>query len=71
VVLRHTPAGQVSTMLTGIVLGGVALLRGFGLSSDWLVETGIFLLPLLALATWANLFWVNRQAALFQGSSRE
>jgi phosphatidylglycerophosphate synthase len=62
VTLRHTPLGQVSTTVIAVVLGGIALLRGIGVADDWLVEVGIVLVPLSTLATWANLFWANRDA---------
>jgi cardiolipin synthase len=69
VVLRHTPLGQVSTAIIAIVLGGVALLRGLGLSGDWLIAMGTVAIPLSALATWANLLWTNRGAVIGAGSN--
>ena len=67
--LRHTPLGQVSTLVIGVVLGGVALLRGLGHDPTWLVLAGMVVVPLTTLGTWVNLFWVNREA--FASSKRD
>jgi phosphatidylglycerophosphate synthase len=67
--LRHTPVGQVSTLLIGVVLGGVALLRGLGFDATWLLLTGMVVVPVTTLGTWANLFWANREA--FASSKRD
>lgn len=66
--LEHTPLGQVSTVLIGILLGGLALLRGLGLRTDGLLLVSEVVLPAAALATFVNLFWANR-AAIVGGSA--
>jgi phosphatidylglycerophosphate synthase len=60
--LEHTPLGQVSTTLIGILLGGLALLRGLGRSTDVLLLVSEVVLPVAMLATFVNLFWANRSA---------
>lgn len=60
--LEHTPVGQVSTTLTGLLLGGLALFRGLGFRTSELLVASEVALPVAALATWANLFWANRAA---------
>jgi phosphatidylglycerophosphate synthase len=60
--LRHTPAGQVSTTLIAVLLGGVGLLRALGLDSGFLVLLAEVIIPLAALTTFGNLFWANRGA---------
>jgi cardiolipin synthase len=60
--LQHTPLGQVSTTLIGLLLGGLALFRGLGWRSDSLLLVSEVVLPIAALATFVNLFWVNRPA---------
>ncbi|TMC03951.1 MAG: CDP-alcohol phosphatidyltransferase family protein [Chloroflexi bacterium] len=62
--LHHTPLGQVSTTLIGVLLGGLALFRGLGWSTDVLLVVAEVLLPVAALATFVNLFWANRPAIL-------
>jgi len=58
--LRHTPLGQASTTLIGVLLGGVALLRGLGQDTRLLVQVAEVLVPLAMLATFGNLYWANR-----------
>ena len=60
--LEHTPLGQVSTTLIGVLLGGLALLRGLGVPADGLLAVSEVVLPAAALATFVNLFWANRPA---------
>ena len=62
--LHHTPMGQFSTMLIGVLLGGIALLRGLGWPSGVLLVGAEVLLPVAALATFVNLFMANRPALL-------
>jgi hypothetical protein len=63
--LQHTPLGQASTMLIGILLGGMALLHGLGWSTaGLLLPLSEVIIPLAALATFGNLFWANRRALL-------
>ena len=63
--LQHTPLGQASTTLIGILLGGAALLHGLGWSTaGLLLPLSEVIIPLAALATFGNLFWANRQALL-------
>jgi phosphatidylglycerophosphate synthase len=60
--LRHTPLGQLSTAVIAVVLGGLGLLRAVGREADLLVAVSEVAIPATALATFANLFWVNRDA---------
>jgi cardiolipin synthase len=60
--LRHTPVGQASTTLIGVLLGGVALLRGLGQDTRLLLVAAEVLIPLAVVATFANLYWANRGA---------
>ena len=60
--LEHTPLGQVSTTLIGVLLGGLALLRGLGLPTGALLTVSEVVLPVAALATFVNLFLANRPA---------
>jgi cardiolipin synthase (CMP-forming) len=60
--LRHTPLGQASTTLIGVLLGGVALLRGLRQDTRLLLEVTEALVPLAVVATFANLYWANRSA---------
>jgi cardiolipin synthase len=60
--LQHTPLGQVSTLLIGVMLGGLALLRGLGWQTDALLTASEVVLPVAALATFVNLFLANRSA---------
>jgi phosphatidylglycerophosphate synthase len=62
--LHHTPLGQVSTTLIGVLLGGLALFRGLDWSTDVLLAVAEVVLPVAALATFVNLFWANRPAIL-------
>jgi phosphatidylglycerophosphate synthase len=68
--LQHTPLGQASTLLIGILLGGLALLRGLGWRSDGLLAVSEAVLPVAALATFVNLFWANRLSILGGPASR-
>jgi cardiolipin synthase len=60
--LRHTPVGQASTALIGVLLGGVALLRGLGQDTRLLLAVTEVVVPLAVVATFANLYWANRSA---------
>jgi cardiolipin synthase (CMP-forming) len=60
--LAHTPLGQVSTTLIGVLLGGLALLRGLGWPTDVLLTVSEVVLPVATLATFVNLFLANRPA---------
>ena len=60
--IRHTPLGQASTTLIGVLLGGVALLRGLGQDTRLLLAVTIVMIPIAVLATFANLYWANRAA---------
>jgi len=60
--LSHTPFGQASTLLIGVLLGGVALLRGLGQDTRLLLAVTEVLIPVAVLATFANLYWANRRA---------
>ena len=63
--LQHTPLGQASTTLIGILLGGAALLHGLGWSTGGLLlMLSEVIIPLAAVATFGNLFWANRRALL-------
>lgn len=69
--LRHTPLGQVSTMLIAILLGGVGLLRALGRDTALLLSASEVIIPLTALATFGNLFWANRQALVGSTAHRD
>ena len=63
--LRHTSLGQASTLLIGILLGGAALLHGLGSGGQSLLSAvSRIVIPLATVATFANLFWVNRSVVL-------
>jgi cardiolipin synthase len=62
--LEHTPVGQASTMLIALLLGGLALTRAVGWHAGVLLTASELLVPIAALATFGNLFWVNRSAIL-------
>jgi phosphatidylglycerophosphate synthase len=62
--LHHTPLGQASTTIIGVLLGGLALLRGLGWETGALVAASELLIPLATLGTFANLFWANRGAIM-------
>ena len=49
-------------MLIAILLGGVGLLRAFGRDTSLLLIVSETIIPLAALATFANLFWANRHS---------
>jgi cardiolipin synthase (CMP-forming) len=60
--LRHTPLGQGSTLLIGLMVGGLALFRGLGWPTDVLLAFSEVAIPLATLATFGNLYWSNRHA---------
>lgn len=60
--LHHTPLGQASTTLIAFLLGALALARALGWGSEGLLAVSEVVVPLAALATFANLFWANRAA---------
>ena len=61
--LHHTPLGQASTALIGVLLGGAALLQGLGWGTGGLLlRVSEVIIPVAAVATFGNLFWANRQA---------
>jgi len=63
--LQHTPLGQASTTLIGVLLGGAALLHGLGWGTGGLLlPVSEVIIPAAAVATFGNLFWANRQALL-------
>ena len=66
--LQHTPMGQVSTLLIGVLLGGLALFHGLGYPTAALRWAAEILIPATALATFVNLFWSNRREILGAGS---
>jgi cardiolipin synthase len=68
--LRHTPLGQVSTVLIAILLGGVGLLRALGRDTGLLVVVSEAIIPVTALATFGNLFWANRRSISGSGGPR-
>ncbi|HLQ62608.1 MAG TPA: CDP-alcohol phosphatidyltransferase family protein [Candidatus Acidoferrales bacterium] len=57
--LKHTPMGQVSTILILVLLGGAALLRGLDQDAGGLVRGALVAIPLATLATYANLLWAG------------
>lgn len=62
--LRHTPLGQASTTLIAVLLGALALFRALGWATGGLLTFSELVVPLAALATFANLFWANRPAII-------
>jgi phosphatidylglycerophosphate synthase len=62
--LHHTPLGQASTLLIGVLLGGIALFHGLGYPTVQLRWAGEILIPAATLATFINLFWSNRREIL-------
>lgn len=62
--LRHTPLGQASTLLIGLMVGGLALFRGLGWPTDVLLAFSEVAIPVATLATFANLFWASRRAII-------
>lgn len=61
--LQHTPLGQASTTLIGVLLGGAALLQGLGWGTGGLLlRVSEVIIPVAAVATFGNLIWANRQA---------
>jgi len=60
--LTHTLFGQVSTTLIAVLLGWVALFRGLGQDTSRVVTAAEIVIPLSALAVFANLAWANRGA---------
>jgi cardiolipin synthase len=68
--LEHTPAGQASTALIAVLVGGLALLRGLGWNAGGLLLLSEVVLPLATAATFGNLFWANRRAITSAGGAR-
>jgi cardiolipin synthase (CMP-forming) len=62
--LHHTPLGQASTTLIAFLLGALALTRALSWAGDGLLVVSEIVIPLATLATFANLFWVNRAAII-------
>jgi phosphatidylglycerophosphate synthase len=60
--LRHTPLGQVSTVLIAVLLGGMGLLKALGRDNALLLSVAELAIPVAALATFANLIWANRRS---------
>ena len=58
--LVHTLFGQLSTVLIAGLLGWLALWRALGLDSTALLVAAEVIIPLAALATFANLAWALR-----------
>ena len=54
--LRHTFFGQLSTVVIGISLGGVALLKATAHNPDLLVSLAYVAIPVTAVLTFVNLF---------------
>lgn len=61
--LRHTLAGQVSTTLNLVLLGGIALLRGLDQDPGNLVTGAEVVLPIATLATFIHLGVAARRPA--------
>lgn len=60
--LRHTLFGQVSTVVNAVLLGWVALFRGLGQDAGAVVAAAEVVIPLAAAASFAHLFWANRES---------
>ncbi len=58
--MRHTPLGQASTAVIALLLGALALVRGFGWEAGPLVVVSEVVVPVGAAGTFANLLWANR-----------
>lgn len=55
--LRHTVAGQVSTVLVFVLVGGVCLLRGLNQDASGLLVGAEVVIPIATVATYLNLAW--------------
>ena len=55
IALRHTLAGQISTSLIIILLGGIALFRGFGQDTANVVIASEIVIPIATVATFVHL----------------
>jgi len=53
--LRHTFFGQLSTSLMAVLLGGLALLRGFGLDGAAIVTAMVLVFPVVTVLAWIEL----------------
>lgn len=65
--LKHTLFGQVSTAVNAVVLGWIALFRGLGQDSSVVVGAAEVVIPLTAVASFAHLFWANRDSVTGAG----
>jgi cardiolipin synthase len=65
--LRHTLFGQLSTVLIGVLLGGVALLRALGADTRAIVVGGEIVIPVTTLLAFANLAWALAKANQKEG----
>jgi len=61
--LRHTFFGQLSTALIAVLLGGVALLRGLGVTTGTLLVVAEVVVPLSTLLAWLELALTARRLA--------
>lgn len=62
--LRHTLAGQISTTLILILVGGVALFRGLGQDPDGYLTASEVVIPIATFATWVHLASSLRRPAV-------
>jgi cardiolipin synthase len=62
--LEHTPLGRASTLLTGLLLGGLAVGRGVRWDVHGVLQVSEVLIPPAAVLTYVNLFLANRHALL-------
>ncbi len=59
--LRHTLAGQVSTSLIIVLVGGICLFRFFGQDATNVVIGAEVVIPIATIATFFHLAWVARR----------
>ncbi len=57
--LRHTLAGQVSTVLNLVLIGGIALIRGLNQDPGALVVGAEIAIPIATVATFIHLGWAT------------
>jgi cardiolipin synthase (CMP-forming) len=61
--LTHTFFGQLSTALVAVLLGGLALFRGFSIPTTTLLLATELVIPVVTLLAWIELGWTARELA--------
>jgi cardiolipin synthase (CMP-forming) len=59
--LRHTLAGQVSTSLIIVLVGGICLFRFFGQDASNVLVGAEIVIPVATIATFVHLAWIARR----------